>query len=415
MKGQYGDHLRASEVRDVLVMYMKKQGWDQDKDKSIDKAKSADQEKEKDSVDDVSQTKSSVSSSLVSEVSTGVSGLSVHDRSCVCIPPDDGLYSLALAIEKNATTTTTSVTTNTSTSSSSGSGSSGSGCVAGPTSTSTSSSSLISPPPPPSTSSLDELTVYEDDDDGEGEGGDVGSRGGGTVGGVWMPAVGGSGAWSGSSGVRSGIATSGSGSGSSNSSGVGGFQRAANGQGPALLSIVAGENNNRPGMRGSSSVGGWGVDKGTIWRPTSLPSANPTPVSKTGVSAGGKNNNKSDKQKTTTSSSATTKSSSSASSSSPSIAMAITVRKEDLMKTLLKKFTPYFAIVGPNGQAQISSGRLPTIQVAVEARMGNKVVTHIRGLELFGVDVVGLAKDCQKRFACAATTGPVVEKGGNVC
>ena len=85
------------------------------------------------------------------------------------------------------------------------------------------------------------------------------------------------------------------------------------------------------------------------------------------------------------------------------------------MKSLLKKLTPYFAIVGPNGQAQISSGRLPTVQVAVEARMGNKVVTHIRGLELFGVDVVGLAKDCQKRFACAATTGPVVEKGGNVC
>ena len=410
MKGQYGDHLRASEVRDVLVMYMKKQGWDHDKDKCIDKATSADQEKEKDSVHIVSQTQSSVSSSLVSEVCAGVSGLSVHDRSCVCIPPGDGLYSLALVIEKNAVTTTTtaSATTNTSTSSSSGSGSNGSGSVARPTSTS--SSSLISPPPPsPSTSSLDELTVYEDDDDGEGEGGDVGSRGGGTVGGVWMPAVGGSGAWSGSSGgVRSGIATSGS-----NSNGVGGFQRAANGQGPALLSIVAGENNNRPGMRGSSSVGGWGVDKGAIWRPTSLPSANPTtPATKTGVSAGGKINSKSDKQIPTKSS---TTIASSASSSSPSIAMAITVRKEDLMKTLLKKLTPYFAIVGPNGQAQISSGRLPTVQVAVEARMGNKVVTHIRGLELFGVDVVGLAKDCQKRFACAATTGPVVEKGGNVC
>ena len=393
------------------MMYMKKQGWDLDKNKSIDKAKIADQEKEKDSVDVVSQTQSSVSSSLVSEVSTGVSGLSVHDRSCVCIPPDDGLYSLALAIEKNAAAITATATTNTSISSSS----SGSGSVPGPTSTS---SSLISPPPPPSTSSLDELTVYEDDDDGEGEGGDVGSRGGGTVGGVWMPAVGGSGAWSGSSGgVRSGVATCGSSissssNGSSSSSGVGGFQRAANGQGPALLSIVAGENNNRPGMRGRSSVGGWGVDKGAIWRPTSLPSANTTnQASKTGASVGGKKNSKSDKQKPTKSSTTIA----SSASTSPSIAMAITVRKEDLMKTLLKKLTPYFAIVGPNGQAQISSGRLPTVQVAVEARMGNKVVTHIRGLELFGVDAVGLAKDCQKRFACAATTGPVVEKGGNIC
>ena len=62
---------------------------------------------------------------------------------------------------------------------------------------------------------------------------------------------------------------------------------------------------------------------------------------------------------------------------------------------LLPPFTPLpppLLPLNPIGHPQISSGRLPTVQVGVEARMGNKVVTHIRGLELFGVDVAALAK-----------------------
>jgi translation initiation factor 2D len=87
--------------------------------------------------------------------------------------------------------------------------------------------------------------------------------------------------------------------------------------------------------------------------------------------------------------------------------LPLLVRKDDLLKALLKKLSPYFAIVGPTGQCQISSGQLPSVTVTVETRMGNKVVTHIRGLEVFGVDLQAFTKDCQKRFACAASTGLV--------
>ena len=41
--------------------------------------------------------------------------------------------------------------------------------------------------------------------------------------------------------------------------------------------------------------------------------------------------------------------------------------------------------------------------MTLEARQGNKVVTRIRGLEPFGLELSSLAKDCQKKFACAAS------------
>jgi len=43
----------------------------------------------------------------------------------------------------------------------------------------------------------------------------------------------------------------------------------------------------------------------------------------------------------------------------------------------------------------------------LEARQGNKVVTRIRGLEPFGIDLPLLSKECQKKFACAASVGAV--------
>ena len=32
-------------------------------------------------------------------------------------------------------------------------------------------------------------------------------------------------------------------------------------------------------------------------------------------------------------------------------------------------------------------------------------MTHIKGLEIFGIDLQTMTKDCQKKFACSATYG----------
>ena len=163
------------------------------------------------------------------------------------------------------------------------------------------------------------------------------------------------------------------------------------GSGPALLSVVAGSMGGRGGgMKGSSAVGGWGVDKGTVWKPTMLPTAPPLPPA-AAVSA--KKAKKANKGGGT------------GGVGEGEERQPVVVRKDELMKALLKKLTPYFAIVSATGQYQVSSGHLPTVQVTVETRMGNKVVTHIRGLEVFGVDLGGFVKDCQRRFACAASAG----------
>jgi translation initiation factor 2D len=56
---------------------------------------------------------------------------------------------------------------------------------------------------------------------------------------------------------------------------------------------------------------------------------------------------------------------------------------------------------------RIESGPAPTIDLLIEARQGNKVVTRVTGLEAFGIFPDQFAKDCQKRFACSATVNQI--------
>ena len=62
-------------------------------------------------------------------------------------------------------------------------------------------------------------------------------------------------------------------------------------------------------------------------------------------------------------------------------------------------------------QVTIAAGKVPTIEVKVEKRMGKKLVTILHGLEGLGIDPAAFAKDAQKRFACAASVNVAV--GGN--
>jgi translation initiation factor 1 (eIF-1/SUI1) len=52
----------------------------------------------------------------------------------------------------------------------------------------------------------------------------------------------------------------------------------------------------------------------------------------------------------------------------------------------------------------------------VQRRGGNKLITAIRGLEAFRIDLEGVVRDFKKRFACSVTIAPVkgIEKESEI-
>jgi hypothetical protein len=108
--------------------------------------------------------------------------------------------------------------------------------------------------------------------------------------------------------------------------------------GLALLSRVA--------TNSKAADGGWGVEKGAIWRPTMLPTPPPPPLSL--PQSQSKKGKKSSGDGVGVGKS--TKAESAGTVAAASDDAPVVVRKDDLMKALLKKLTPYFAIVAPNGK-----------------------------------------------------------------
>ncbi len=155
-------------------------------------------------------------------------------------------------------------------------------------------------------------------------------------------------------------------------------------------------------IAGSSSVGGWGVDRGVAWKAVSLPSAPPAAVGRPKSVQGGHVGNGSNavrakkipglapllpaadhKQQT---------------GFLAHVSADVLLRKEELFKLVLSKASPYSGIMGPDGRLAVHSGQVRRALVLLETRMGNKAVTILRNLEVFGVDLAALVKDCQKRY-----------------
>ncbi len=78
------------------------------------------------------------------------------------------------------------------------------------------------------------------------------------------------------------------------------------------------------------------------------------------------------------------------------------IKKEDLMRNIHKELSPSYGIVAADGTVTVTSTK-PSIEILVESRMGSKTVTKIRGLEVFGIDLVQFSQKCQKKFACSAS------------
>jgi predicted ribosome-associated RNA-binding protein Tma20 len=74
------------------------------------------------------------------------------------------------------------------------------------------------------------------------------------------------------------------------------------------------------------------------------------------------------------------------------------ISKEDFMKSILSKLTLYHGIIPPStGAISIHSGTIPKIKILTEHRMGNKMVTVVRGLDYYQIDLSALSKQCQKK------------------
>lgn len=65
----------------------------------------------------------------------------------------------------------------------------------------------------------------------------------------------------------------------------------------------------------------------------------------------------------------------------------VIIRKDELMSTVFTRLSPYYAIVGSNGELKLSSGQPPSITIDSEKRAGNKEITKVRGIEVFGIGI----------------------------
>ena len=54
----------------------------------------------------------------------------------------------------------------------------------------------------------------------------------------------------------------------------------------------------------------------------------------------------------------------------------------------------------------VAAGLPPKVELVVQLVRAKKHVTHVRGLEEFGVDLQVLARDLQRKYAASASVGP---------
>ena len=89
------------------------------------------------------------------------------------------------------------------------------------------------------------------------------------------------------------------------------------------------------------------------------------------------------------------------------------VGRKDLVEKWIERMDKGHALVGMPGSRILRLGRGPPspVDIEVEFRQGNrrKFLTHIRGMEEYGIDGESLSRDVSHRFACSSTieTNPV--------
>jgi translation initiation factor 2D len=77
------------------------------------------------------------------------------------------------------------------------------------------------------------------------------------------------------------------------------------------------------------------------------------------------------------------------------------------MKGLVGKLLPSHSIqTSPDLPPRYFNGHPPQVDISVVQVRGNKNMTHIAGLESFGIDLDELAREFRQKFAASSTVGP---------
>ena len=85
----------------------------------------------------------------------------------------------------------------------------------------------------------------------------------------------------------------------------------------------------------------------------------------------------------------------------------VSIRKDLLMKGLVGKLLPSHSIqVSPDVPPRYFNGSPPVVDISVVQVRGNKNMTHIVGLDSFGIDLEDLAREFRQKFAASSTVGP---------
>jgi translation initiation factor 2D len=88
------------------------------------------------------------------------------------------------------------------------------------------------------------------------------------------------------------------------------------------------------------------------------------------------------------------------------------MEKKQLALTFKNKLVPYYEII-VHGIREMRKGTVKSV-VVTEDKRGRHVMTHVVGLEHFGLDPKEIAKACSKKFAVSATTAKLPGKDNNV-
>lgn len=82
---------------------------------------------------------------------------------------------------------------------------------------------------------------------------------------------------------------------------------------------------------------------------------------------------------------------------------------EELMEKILKSMKSCYKVTTKE-EEKISKGKIEPIKITVETRTGNKKVTLIDNLELYGIRMSEFAKECQHRVAASTTVNKLSGK-----
>lgn len=87
-----------------------------------------------------------------------------------------------------------------------------------------------------------------------------------------------------------------------------------------------------------------------------------------------------------------------------------TLTWEQLMEKILKSMKPCYTVSGDGQQEAVIKGKVEPITMVISNRSGNKKVTLVDNLELYGISIHEFAKQCQHGVAASTTISQVAGK-----